>query len=94
MSGERLKRGVGRTCSFWSVSCLREADRASRGSGGGALRDVRRVAVGANDEETRGEAAERAVAPLAIAGGGEVEGGVLLAGGDALAAVAIVVGIE
>ena len=53
------------------------------------MRDVRLAAPGASDEETRGDAAERAVAPLTMAGGGEADGGVRRADGGVALAVAI-----
>jgi len=58
------------TCSLASVSCRRSVDRASwlsplNGGGVGALIELRREA-GDKFEETRGLAAERAVAPLEI----------------------------
>jgi hypothetical protein len=66
------------TCSFCSVSCFSKAERVSRASplrdnDDGAFDDDRLV-TGAefNDDGTREEAADRAVAPFAI----EDEGGV------------------
>ncbi len=63
-----------RTCSFCSVSCLSWSERSlwpSEGLGDcdGPLIEARR-AVGFREEETRGDTAERAVAPLEIEGAG------------------------
>ena len=88
------------TFSFFSVSSLSEADRDSRVSPGGVeeaplglIIDCLRAGE-LREEERRGEAAERAVAPFAIEeeGGGVEPGGVRREAGVALtdAVVAIV----
>ena len=74
------KEGNIRTCSFWSVSCLREAARASLtsapGTGTGeALFDEGRRAALELRVESRGEAAARAVAPRDKVGDTVWEGG-------------------
>ena len=65
-----LRPRKARTCSFFSVSCLRDCDSDSRVSplmmGGGVVvpfRDGRRAGV-LREADTRGDTAERAVAPL------------------------------
>lgn len=63
-------------CSFRSVSSFKEADRDSWDSpltAGTTLDDeVRRTAAEFREEGARDDAADRAVAPLAIEGGGGV----------------------
>lgn len=90
---EKYTLGNERTFSFFSVSSLSEADRDSRVSPCGVdeaplglIIDCLRAGE-LREEETRGEAAERAVAPLAIEeeGGGVELGGVRREAGVALA---------
>jgi hypothetical protein len=69
---------TGPTCSFCSVSCLRDVERDSRVSplatceDGAPFKELRRVTVELREEGTRGEAAERAVTPRAMEGEGGV----------------------
>lgn len=94
----RKSREYAHTCSFFSVSSLREAESVSCVSpltacveaGGGGFMDGLREGPLLREADTRGETAERAVAPLVIEDGDEValdtvggdrrEAGVALAG--------------
>lgn len=72
---EHLNKGY--TCSFWSISCFKEAERDSCASPFAADTAVfddgrRTMPVEFRGDATRGETADRAVAPLVI----EESGGV------------------